>query len=271
MQFAINYSPQAADLLQNGAVQIDRFKCANDWPHLIPLARAHRPIYIHFIHTVAPEQMRALDVGAVNALCEETNTPYVNLHLIQERDDFVDMLNTTTDPADREAIHAYMLEGVQIAVEHFGVDRVIVENIPYYGERNYTKRPCVEPDVIRDIVDSTGVGFLLDVSHARLSALHMGMDPYDYLAQMPGERLRELHITGIGHKPTGEICDHMGLTGDDWPFVEWVLARIRSGEWAEPWILAFEYGGMGPMYEWRSAPEVIAADVPQLFAQAHGA
>ncbi|MCD4685215.1 MAG: DUF692 family protein, partial [Anaerolineae bacterium] len=137
--------------------------------------------------------------------------------------------------------------------------------------RSRTKRPCVEPDVIRDIVEATGVGFLLDVSHARLSALHMDMDPYDYLAQMPGERLRELHITGIGQNPQGEVCDHVGLTGDDWPFVDWVLARIQSGAWAEPWMLAFEYGGLGPLFEWRSEVEVIAAQVPQLFARAHGA
>lgn len=269
MQFAINYSPQAADLLQGGAVTIDRFKCSDDWPQLIPLARAHRPIYIHFNHAAAPEQMRALDVDAVNALCEETGTPYVNLHLVQWRDAFAGMPNTTTDPADRAAIHAYMLEGVQIAVELFGADRVIVENVPYYGPRNSTKRPCVELDIINAIVEATGVGFLLDVSHARLAAQHMGMDPYEYLAQLPGDRLRELHITGIGHKPNGDICDHMPLTSADWPFVAWVLDRIQSGVWSEPWIMAFEYGGLGPIFEWRSEADVIAAQVPRLVALAH--
>jgi hypothetical protein len=31
MEFALNYSPQAAQLLQEGRIEIDRYKCP-DWP-----------------------------------------------------------------------------------------------------------------------------------------------------------------------------------------------------------------------------------------------
>ena len=114
------------------------------------------------------------------------------------------------------------------------------------------------------MVEETGAGFLLDISHARLSAQHIGLDAIDYLSQMPGEALRELHVTGIGHDRQGMVCDHLGLTAADWPFVEWVLERIRAGVWAQPWVLAFEYGGITPLFDWRSDPNVIAAQVPRL-------
>lgn len=271
MEFAINYSPQAADLWQSGAIQIERFKCASDWPHLIPLARAHGPVYIHFTLRTDPGEIRALDVDAVNALCAETDTPTVNLHLMQGHDDFTGMDNMTTDPADRAAIYDYVLSAVQLAVERFGRERVIVENIPFYGEQGRAKRPVVEPDLIRQIVEQTGVGFLLDISHARMSAYNLRMDAYAYLEQLPGEVMRELHVTGIGLSREGRLCDHLGLTDADWPFYEWVLDRIMSGVWAAPWMVAFEYGGLGPKFEWRSATPVIAEQVPRLYALAHAA
>ncbi len=43
-----------------------------------------------------------------------------------------------------------------------------------------------------------------------------------------------------------------------------VLGHIHRGEWAEPWIVAFEYGGIGPIFEWRSEPTFIAEQIPRL-------
>ena len=270
MLFAINYSPQAAELLQSGAIEIDRFKCASDWPQLIPEARQHRPIYIHFNLMSDPQMIAQLDVDEVNTLCAETETPYVNLHLGIPKGVLPEIGTTSTDAHDRAAAYEYMLAGVQEAVARFGAERVIVENIPYYGPGHWVRRPTVEPEAIRAIVEETGVGFLLDISHARLSARHMGLDEHAYLAQMPGQALRELHVTGIGHDPTGRVRDHLQLTEADWPFVEWVLARVHSGEWASPWMMAFEYGGLGPLFEWRSEAAVIAAQVPRLYELVHG-
>jgi hypothetical protein len=57
----------------------------------------------------------------------------------------------------------------------------------------------------------------------------------------------------------------------DWDSLGWALDRIAAGEWAEPWIVAFEYGGIGPLFEWRSERAVIAADVPRMMAMVQGA
>jgi hypothetical protein len=43
-----------------------------------------------------------------------------------------------------------------------------------------------------------------------------------------------------------------------------VLERIKSGQWASPWLLAFEYGGVGEKFARRSNPEVIEEQLPQL-------
>jgi len=267
--FAINYSPQAATLCAGGAIAPDRFKCP-PWPDLIADASQHGPVYIHFDLRADALTNRTLDFEAIARMCDATGTPYVNLHLSPDREHFPGVPHDTTAAHHVAAITDAMLEGVWPVVERFGADRVILENLPYYGGLHNGLRPAAEPRVVRRIVEETGCGFLLDISHGRLAARHMGMDERDYLAQLPGEHLRELHVTGIGQDRTGHVCDHLGLADDDWVFVDWVLERIQAGIWAQPWIMAFEYGGISPLFDWRSDPAVIAAQVPRLAALAHG-
>ncbi len=66
-----------------------------------------------------------------------------------------------------------------------------------------------------------------------------------------------------------DLRDHRGLTADDWPSLEWVLARIAAGVWARPWVVACEYGGVGPLFAGQSEAHVIAADLPRLAALVH--
>jgi len=269
MKFVLNYSPQAADLLQSGTIDIDRFKCP-PWPDMIAAASAYRPVYIHFDLKAGPGLNGSVDWDTLAALRTQTNTPYVNLHLAPKPEHFIGMPITTTDPAHIAAVTGRMIEDVEQAVERFGADRVIVENVPYDPGTDFrVVRPAALPEVIRRVVEETGAGFLLDISHARISARSLGMDEYAYLEQMPCERLCELHMTGLGYNRQGHLTDHLPITEQDWPFLEWVLARIRSGLWAHPWALAFEYGGIGPIFEWRSESSVIAAQVPRLYALAH--
>ncbi|MBN1201073.1 MAG: DUF692 family protein [Anaerolineae bacterium] len=268
MEFAINYSPQAADLLRRGAITLDRFKCPN-WPDLLAEAREYLPVYVHFNFRAGPGEMAAADWTNVTAVRAQTNTPYVNLHLSPQSEHFPDIPLDSTDLQHVTFLTERMIADVAAAVEQVGAERVIVENVPYWAGHGPTLRPAIEPDVIRRVVDETGCGFLLDISHARISAHYTGVDPYEYLARLPCERLRELHITGIWHDEAGRWRDHQGMTEADWPFLAWVLDRIRSGEWARPWALAFEYGGIGPKFEWRSESGVIAEQVPRLVDMAH--
>jgi hypothetical protein len=37
-----------------------------------------------------------------------------------------------------------------------------------------------------------------------------------------------------------------------------------AGAWPAPSIVAFEYGGVGPVFEWRSDVDVLAEQLPRL-------
>lgn len=271
MEFAINYSPQAAALVEAGTIHIDRFKCP-DWPDLIAEARQIAPVYVHFALT-AGGGLANIDWAFIEQMLADTDTPYVNLHLAPSAADFpkfYDPLFLTE--AQREEVIARMIADVTLFTTRFGPSRVVVENIPYRGQGDEVKkkkrilRPCVEPDVFTRVLDATGARLLFDLSHARITADTLGLDPATYIEAFPLARLKELHITGI-QMIDGVPNDHMHFTDEDWRWFEWFMARIHAGRIAEPTIVAFEYGGVTPKFDWRSRTDVIESHVPRMLAE----
>ena len=146
---------------------------------------------------------------------------------------------------------AALLRDVETLIAVYGRERVIVENAPYYAEQNKVLRATVEPAVIRRVVAETGCGLLLDLSHAWMTAHYLRRERDGYVSALPVESLREVHVTGV-HRLEGRLRDHLGMTEPDWQHLTWALGQIDSGGWAMPWLVAFEYGGIGPNFEWRS-------------------
>lgn len=259
MELAINYSTQAVELLQKGKIRLDRFKCA-DWPDMIADASKLAPIYVHFPLEAGLKQRKPVDHDAVAAMRDQTRTPIINTHLIAYAGDA---------QSDAE-IEAAMIAQVGALVERFGAASVVAENIPYYerGLKRPYARVCVDPALIRRVLDETGCGLLLDISHARIAAMNLGLEPKAYIESLPVDRLRELHVTGID-TVDGRLLDHMPFSNEDWKWIEWAMDRIHSGAWATPWCVAFEYGGIGKPFAWRSEKRVIEEQFPRLHELVH--
>ena len=267
MKFAINYSTQAAQLLASGRIEIDRFK-SPDWPDLIRAAISFRPVAVHFGLDAGSGELHKADWQQVESLRDQTGTPYVNLHLASRPADFPGFPVEVPEEDQERQVLEKLFADVQAVVDHFGAEQVIIENAPYYGAGGRILRPAVDPQAIRKISEQTGCGLLLDISHARIAAHTLRIPAEDYMAQLPVERLRELHFTGL-HNLDGRLQDHLPVLDWDWPVLEWALGRVRSGAWSHPWLLAFEYGGVGEKFAWRSDPAVIAAQAPRLYAAVH--
>jgi uncharacterized protein (UPF0276 family) len=261
MDFTLNYSPQAATLLRAGTITLDRFKCP-PWRDLVDAARQAAPVYIHFDLKAGDGSLVGgeVDWDAITAWLRDTDTPYVNVHLIAPASP------TTTDAQALDA----MIADVRAATAHFGAERVICENIPYRGtkpdEGGGKYHPaCVDPAVIHAVLDATGTGFLFDISHARLTADALHIDARTYIEQLPLDRLTELHVTGLG-VVDGLLIDHLDLKDDDWTWFDLVMGWIGAGTIRQPWCAAFEYGGITPRFDWRSDPAVIGVQVPRMVA-----
>jgi hypothetical protein len=48
-------------------------------------------------------------------------------------------------------------------------------------------------------------------------------------------------------------------------WTQWALERIDPGDWARPWTVALEYGGVGEPFKWRSDRAALEAMVPRLY------
>jgi uncharacterized protein (UPF0276 family) len=273
MLFAINYSPQARSLCAEGRLEVDRFKCP-DWPDMIAEAQTLRQVAVHFTLKAGRGKTKKANLEQVARWLDETGTRYVNVHLEPRPEDYsispeskgrnikAPMPVDTTDPAHQQQVLERTLEDLWPVVNRFGAERVIVENGPYRPTGNLL-RPGAETAFINQITQETGCGLLLDISHAMISAHHLGLSPQDYMELLPVERLGELHFAGV-HNLDGWLQDHLPALPADWEILTWVFQRIQSGAWPRPWLLAFEYGGVGEKFANQSDRSVIETQGGQL-------
>lgn len=289
MKLAVNYSIPTADLVREGRVVIDRFKCP-PWPDMIALAQTIHPTYVHFSLKVGTgvgdaidtETNRPADWRQVERLLVQTETPLVNLHLSPRQTDHPDIPCDSDNPDHVEMIAEWLIRDVSAVAARFGPERVIVESD--YPGPFLTLRPAILPEVVGLVIEETGCGLLLDLSHARLAARALRMDARSYISALPVERTREIHVTGLGFLEgkwldrmrvanvedhviqhlTGQLIDHLPMTDDDWAFFAWSVEQLRRGAWGSPWIVAFEYGGVGPLWEALTEREALVEQLPRL-------
>ncbi|MDP9172650.1 MAG: DUF692 domain-containing protein [Planctomycetota bacterium] len=259
MELAINFSYPSAELVLSGKIQVDRFKTP-DWADLMSEARKYLPVYVHFAINAGADDSRTTDWALADAMARETNTPFINLHLAPREKDFAGQ--------PESAVLDRTVRDVHRASDYFGVNRVIVENIPLGNWDEGFSPACGKPQIIREVIEQTGTGFLMDLSHARLTARHLGFDEREYISALPVKHLKEMHLTGLA-TVEGRLRDHMPMSEEDWIITQWAMDQIHSGRWGKPMIVAFEYGGVGVPFAWRTDPNVIASQVPRLYEMVH--
>ncbi len=262
MKFALNYSPQAEEALAAGLIDIDLFKCSDQ--NLIKQAQRLKPVYVHLPLDVAKKDFSP-DWKNIEAMKNETNTRFVNMHLSATSADFPDIPITSVLTEHRSVIMDKAVQDAAEFAKRFGADNVILENDPYHAEAResfHLLRPSAEPSVISEVMRQTRCGLLLDLDHARVSAHYMRMSLEDYVSQLPIDRLQELHMTGTRpHAQEGWLESHHEMRSEDWKIFDWALGKIKNGSWPKPHIYAFEYGGIGKKFEGRSDKEIIVEQV----------
>lgn len=289
MKFAINYSEPAADLQATGILQVDYFKCPA-WPDVVNKAQQQLPCYVHLPLIVSQgdgrvidsEEKRPTDWKRFLPMLDLTQSPYINIHLLTKASDYPFIPLNSTNQYHIEQVTENLIHDVTAVCKRFGAENVIVENI--YDDAETNLRIGLLPQVIQTVVQETGAGLLLDLAHAYLAAVFLGVDAQEYTNALPIDHIRELHIAGI-QPITGRwleifsahfdaqyvekhyknrMMDHLPLCDNDWQFIGWALSQIHNGRWAEPWIVALEYGGVGPFWEDLTEKEVLIDQVPRV-------
>ena len=288
MEFAVNYSPALADLVRAGQVRVDRFKCPS-WPGLIADATAVLPVYVHMPLEIGwgrgipldVERKEAVDLEWLADMAAATSTHLINTHFQPPQDSFPEIPVHNLESRHFRPVLDAALRDLEPLIKRFGEQRVTVENcIGDYGKL----RLSALPEVLQLLLEECGCGFLYDQSHARLAARRMGLDERAYSCALPVQRMREMHITGIqviaGHwlermqaagdqdgvarRLAGQELDHFPMLDADWVELAWAMQNIHSGAWAAPWVVAYEYGGIGGFFEAITDSKILLEQVPKL-------
>ena len=238
-QLGCNYSKPLMELLHVGAVHVDWIKLSRADTLLAEIAECQgvRPALVHTLGWAGmePERFAAIDWNGLNQAVAAAGSPHIAIHLQTKEGQWAE------EPT-RGQVVARMSRQIGVARERLQVP-LLVENVPYSSQSG-TLRPCGEPDFIRELLQLTGTGLLLDTSHLRCAAFNLGMDEREYALALPLERVREIHVSGSRIDERGELRDrHMSLQDADYAFLEWVLERSK------PAMVTLEYGGTGPIFE----------------------
>ena len=264
MKFAINYSPQAEKLWREGRIQVDLFKCP-DWPDLVEKVAGIHHLYVHFSLRAGGGDLDASDLAWAREWLESTETRLINTHFWARKSEY-----PADEPPTVEAIIERAVRDVEALGERFGVERVVIENVPHPTRALHDDllTEVADPAVISEVTRRAGCGLLLDIAHAIRACEGTGRgDIRAYLDAMPVNALRELHVVGILPEAdeNGIRRDHFAMTDADWEIAQWAVEQIGLGRWRAPDTLAFEYGGIGEKFAWRSDETVIAAQAPRLY------
>ena len=257
MRFAVNYSTKAGELVRAGKLDCDLFKCP-EWDGLLKAATAIKPVYLHLDISLGRDQVQNLDFDKLRKMLDETGTPHVNCHLAGTPDMKIG------SKTDRVKLLKQWIKEIEVLKQVFVGYPIISENLPF-------EPPIPEfhlssdPELISKAIVETDTGLLLDISHARISADTLGIDYQSYIERLPLDRIHEVHITGV-RRYHGFLEDHFEMQPEDWPSTAWAAEQIRVGAWREPEIVAFEYGGVGERFSWRTDSKALEEQVPRLYA-----
>jgi len=260
MKLAVNYSAPLRRLLKEEAVQVDLIKCP-DWEGMIAEAEQLGDVTLHYDLKAGLGATFKIDFQRIKALKARTVTPHINTHLVTPED---------FDPEDKQAlaeIKRLWRDEINLMISNLGSLPVALEHFPYTDATPHILM-AANSAIFSQVILDTGCQLLFDLAHASITSQSLGIDIQDYIKPLPMDRLVELHVTGI-RTHNGVLTDHFQMMPGDWDLLDWALGEIRAGHWREPEIVAFEYGGVGAPFVWRSEYDLLKAQIPKLYEMVH--
>ena len=125
-------------------------------------------------------------------LTQRTKTPYLTDHLCWGSVDGTYSHDLLPLPYTQEAakLTAQRIREIRDFLEL----PMCVENVSSYAE--YHVSEMTEWQFLTEVVEQADCGILLDVNNIYVSAKNHNFDPYEYLANVPHERVGQFHVAG---------------------------------------------------------------------------
>ncbi|MCB1977731.1 MAG: DUF692 domain-containing protein, partial [Nitrosomonas sp.] len=120
-------------------------------------------------------------------------------------------------PFTEEAVH-YVASRIK-CVQDFLEQRIAMENVSYYAAPG---KEMEEIDFLNAVLEQADCDLLLDVNNIYVNSINHGYDAETFLRQIPGERIRYIHIAGHYNEAEDLIVDTHGADVIDpvWSLLE---------------------------------------------------
>lgn len=105
-----------------------------------------------------------------------------------------------------QQMQQHLIERIDQVQEFLG-RKILIENPSSY--LTFHSTDMSEDEFIKGISQATGCGLLLDINNIYVSAVNHGFDPYEYLSNIPIDKVKEIHLAGYEEMP-GYLFDTHG-------------------------------------------------------------
>lgn len=178
--------------------------------HILERVRAKHPIIIHGV-SMSIGSAAGLDADYLDKLkqLEQRIDPlWVSDHLCWTRTSAHNSHDLLPLPLTQDALDA-VCDNIDRAQNHLG-RAMLFENPSSYV--TFPEDELTEWEFLSEMARRTGCYLLLDVNNIYVSAQNHGFSADDYLAGLPLDRVRQIHLAG--HTPRGERGDFIIDTHD---------------------------------------------------------
>ena len=240
MKIGCNYYLETEQLFDDGSIDIDFFKYPAEIFHMEIMKdldafevfcnklTAKRPILLHGLYPAphdlsSPSLQVDFDHETSNRLIKITKTPGVSFHpTLSKISDDVPFIKTFS---------TIIANACFLKEKYSDMAFVSIENLDYvhrFGD-------LVKPEIITELLNESGCGLLLDISHAYYASRGLRMGFHDYLRKLPLEKTVEVHINGWVENENG-LMSHTKIHEEAYQTLKEVLKCCT------PKIITVEYG-----------------------------
>jgi hypothetical protein len=143
---------------------------------------------------------------ALKKLVDETGTPWVTDHFCWCGVPGANLHDLLPLPYTEEAVRLVSERAKRIQ-DFLGV-RLALENTSSYMAFNASSMP--EWEFISRIAEAADIGLMFDVNNVYVSAYNHGFDPYEFVKNVPHERIVQIHLAGHTNLGKYIIDTHAG-------------------------------------------------------------
>jgi uncharacterized protein (UPF0276 family) len=149
-------------------------------------------------------------IGAVADLCARTGAPFWSDHLCYSSVAGAPLHDLLPLPFTDEVVEHVALRAREVR-RRTGVP-LVLENATFYA--HMPGATMDEATFLSRVVEASGCDLLLDVNNVYVNSLNHGFDPRAFLARVPWDKVRQLHLAGHTHLDGVVIDTHIGPIAD---------------------------------------------------------